>query len=259
MYTPESPEPTVEVAKQTTSFWSWIQKIILVIAIGLVVWRGWIFLSDSQRFPIREVKIEATYQHINQQALQELITSQVSGSFFNFSVAKIKNEVLKLAWVESVNVSRSWPDKIIISVTERTPVARWNDNELLSSEAKIFAPAVETIPQDLPVFHGPENQAGEALENYKQINALLEPLKLSIAQVNLDNSKNWQIILNNGIKLTLGNTSVMERAKLFATSYPNVIGNFGADVESVDLRYESGMAVKWKTPAKKPVLDPKNP
>jgi cell division protein FtsQ len=257
MYTPENPEPIVEVVKRSSSFWSLLQKILLIALIGFIAWRGWIVLSDAQRFPIRGVQIEASYQHITPEALQQAISPHINNSFFSFSVAKLKAQVMQLPWVSEVTVSRSWPDKIIVKVTERTPVARWNNNEILSSDAKIFAPDPTTIAANLPVFYGSEDQAAEALHTYQQINSALMGLKLSVVQV--DANKNWQIILNNGIKLTLGNAEILQRINLFVSSYPNVIGNFGKEVESVDLRYNTGMAVKWKTTAKPPILDPNNP
>jgi cell division protein FtsQ len=259
MYTPENPEPIVEVAKRSSSFWSLLQKLILIILVGFIAWRGWLILRDPQRFPIHGIQVEADYQHINPQTLQQTIASQINGSFFSLNVTQLKKRVLELPWVSEVTVSRSWPDKIIIKITEHNPVARWNDNELLSSDAKIFAPDPATIPNNLPVFYGPEDQAAEALQTYQQINSILVNLKLSIVQVNLDVNKNWQVVLNNGIKLTLGNIDILQRINLFVSSYPNVVGNFGNEVESVDLRYDSGMAVKWKATPNKPILDPNNP
>lgn len=60
----------------------------------------------------------------------------------------------------------------------------------------------------------------------------------------------WRVRLENGIAIELGNADILMRLSDFVSIYPKIIGDNAKDVDSIDLRYSNGVAVKWKTPIK---------
>jgi cell division protein FtsQ len=222
-----------------------IPRLFLILLLTALAY-GYIFLKNPANFPIKRVQIEATYKHINPRTLQQAAAPYIKGSFFTLNVYKITNYILQLPWVYAVDIKRSWPDGVVISVTEQTPVARWNGNSLLNSDADMFTPDKSTIPDNLPLLSGPDDQAAEVLEHYQVMNQALAAIDLKIAQVNLDAQGSWHILLHNGITILLRNSNIIKRFQEFIKVYPRIIGAKGKKVVRVDLRYNNGFAIKWK-------------
>ncbi len=222
-----------------------LSVLLLVLLVSGLLW-VWSVLKNPQNFPINKVEIEATYQHIDPQTIQNAMASYVNSSFFAVDITSIKRQLLQLPWVYMVFVNRVWPDKIIVKITEQTAVAQWNSDSLLNSDGEIFTPSQSTFPGNLPALFGPEDQLKEIWLDYQQMNQALVELGLRITQVSLDKMGSWRLVLSNGINLVLGNTDIMNRFFMFIKVYPKVIGANGDRVKNIDLRYANGLAIKWK-------------
>jgi cell division protein FtsQ len=222
-----------------------LSVLVLVLLVSGLLW-GWSVLKNPQIFPINEVKVEATYQHIDPQTIQHAMASYVNSSFFAVDITSIKKQLLQLPWVYIVFVNRVWPDKVIVKITEQTAVAQWNNNSLLNSNGEVFTPSKSTFPDNLPALFGPEDQVTEVWQYYQQMNQILTELGLKIIRVNTDDRGSWQLILNNDINLMLGNNNIMNKFYMFIKVYPKIIGTNSNRVISVDLRYANGLAIRWK-------------
>lgn len=224
---------------------SFLSVLLLILLVSGLLW-GWSVLKDPQIFPINEVKIKATYQHIDPQTIQHAIASYVNSSFFAVDITSIKKQLLQLPWVYMVFVNRVWPDKIFVKITEQTAVVQWNNNSLLNSDGEIFTPSKSTFPGNLPALFGPEDQVEEIWQYYQQMNQALVKLGLTIIQASSDERGLWQLVLSNSINLMLGNTDIMNKFYMFVKVYPKIIGANGGRVKNIDLRYANGLAIKWK-------------
>ena len=58
---------------------------------------------------------------------------------------------------------------------------------------------------DLPLLSGSDENADKVWHYYQQMTRALAPLDLTIIAVNLADSGNWSVLLNNGIKVYFGN------------------------------------------------------
>jgi cell division protein FtsQ len=171
----------------------------------------------------------------------------VSKGFFAVEVEFVKERILQLPWVADVSVRRVWPDQVIVVVTERDPIAFWNETSLLSSSGEIFSPKENTFPTGLPHFSGPDGEQIHMLEFYSKIDHTLRPLHLKITQLELTPYLSWNMMFAGGMKVHLGYKDVLTRINHFVKVYPKIVGERAADVDYIDLRYPNGLAVRWKT------------
>lgn len=220
--------------------------LLLILFLLVIIW-SWFILRNPKIFPIKNVVIKATYQHVNPQTIQQIITPYTTSSFFSLNVKGLKQDLLNLPWVYAANINKVWPDGIIVQITEQQPVATWNKAALLTPDLKIFTPNPETIPHSLPQLAAPNNdQVEKVWHYYQQMNKTLASINLTITKLDLSPNNNWHLLLSNGINLYLGDVNVLQRLQLFVTAYPKVVGGKADQVKIVDLRYDRGLAVEWK-------------
>jgi cell division protein FtsQ len=55
--------------------------------------------------------------------IQSVFAQDFGASVFNIPLAERRRRLLAVDWVNSASVSRVWPSRIVVNVTERTPVA----------------------------------------------------------------------------------------------------------------------------------------
>jgi cell division protein FtsQ len=227
---------------------SWLQGIKYSLLILFLL--AGIFSVDKMReanqFPIRHVKVYGV-KHLDQEEMQYLLTPLVSKGFFAVEIEFIKERIMQMPWVADVSVRRIWPDQILIAVSERTPVARWNEMSLLSSSGEVFSPDTTTFPKSLPHFVGPEGEQIHMLQVYTKIDHILQPLHLKVTQLELTPYLSWNLVVAEGMKVRVGYKDILTRINHFVKVYQKIVGARAADVDYVDLRYPNGLAVRWKT------------
>src|SRR3990167_5640464 len=204
-------------------------------------------IKEHYDFSIKEVKVYGV-KYLDQQEMQHLLSPLVKKSFFAIQLEQIKEQLLEMPWVADASGRRVWPDQVIITVAEKNAIARWNNNNLLSSTGEIFSTNMNTYPADLPQFVGPDGEQIHMLEYYEKINPLLKPLRLKMTRLELTPDLSWNMIFDGGMKVNLGYKDILTRVHHFVKVYPKIVGERGSiDVEYVDLRYSNGLAVRWKT------------
>lgn len=199
----------------------------------------------SLYFPIKTVRVYGL-SHINHQEVQTILLPLVKNSFFSVDVERIRDTLLQLAWVSDTFVRRSWPDEIEITVLEKTPIARWNGDILLSQSGELFKPKQANDINYLPDFNGPDGQHVFMLDYFTKINRLLTPLHAKISYLELTPYQTWQLKLDNGIILKVGHKDILTRLDHFVKVYSKIVGERSRDVDYIDLRYPNGMAIRWK-------------
>ncbi len=196
-------------------------------------------------FPIRKIRVYGV-NRLDQVEVQNALSPLVDHGFFTINVDYIHDRLKQIAWIADLHVRRVWPDQIVIRLSEKDPVAYWNDNTLLSQNGEVFSPKQESWPTGLPKFSGPEGQQLFMLKNFLDMNRLLLPLHAKISYLELTPFLTWKLKLDNGITMQAGHKDVLTRLNQFVKVYPKIIGTRVNDVDYIDLRYANGFAVRWK-------------
>lgn len=226
--------------------WKMILKTIAFAIFILLATITYSKFRTSAYFPISSVKIFGV-KHADRNSVEDLVKPLVDKGFFAVEVDKIKERLLQLPWVSQVVVRRVWPGSVVIAIDEKKPVALWNDKSLLSSEGELFSPALTSFPMNLPQLSGPAGEQLLMAQYYAKINGVLMPLHFKIARLELTPAMTWNLILDNGIKLSVGHKDVLTRLNHFVKVYPKIVGDRVTEVDYIDLRYPNGMAVRWKS------------
>lgn len=226
---------------------------ILIVLIGLALLLTgrliYIYFADPIRFPIKTVKVTASYEHVQQKDLEQVLTDHLRTSFFTFSIKKLKDDLNAFEWADDVQIQRIWPDTLKVVLIEKVPIAIWN-NAMLTAQGEIFNEGKE-IDLSLPHLNGPLGQEKEVLQVYKKISKILLMYGLHAESLTCRDNQAWELVLANGIKLHLGKREITKRLTRFCKVYPYVFSGKTNRLANVDLRYPRGMAVQWNKLAEK--------
>lgn len=242
----EQSRPVRHSKKNEQANSSWFLKLSLTILFICVLIWGWSRLMNPQIFPIHKVQIDGEYHNVDHSVLRETILPYVQKGFWGVDLTGLKDRLLQVPWVGEVDVQRKWPDSLTIQLLEQKPIARFGENVLLNTRGELFGVAAATIPAGLPSFAGPAGQQKLMIQVYQQMSALLAPLGLRISSLVLDLRQSWQVQLENGLVIYVGRVDPLQRIQRFVAIYKQALETKVATVQSVDLRYANGVAVRFK-------------
>ena len=245
----------------------------LCVLIGLISIAWWLTnrLLDQENLPVNSIVISGEMPYTHRDDVLTAMNNINLGNFFQVDVNEIQSQVSALPWVYSVAVRKQWPNEVKIYIVDQTPVALWNGDFLLNQFGKAFQADIEKLTHALPQFFGPEGSELLALENFINLNDLLEYRNLAIDELVLSERFSWQLTLNDGVMLNLGREERVKRVQRFMDIYPlikthleqqpnqnkkqknNSEKGLKQAVDYIDLRYNTGLAVGWKSLANLPL------
>lgn len=239
--------PSLEVLQQHIVERPWRAGMY---AFGLLTLATFVLLlTDTvlrpESFAVRKLSFEGEFQHVDQQALTAAVMESVRGNFFLLNLDNIRERVRTVPWVHAVTVRRHWPDGVHIRFSEQQLVARWGKNGWVNAQGEHVLLEKREGPTGLPVLTGPDGMQQRLLEHYRSLNAILAPVQLQVVALTLSDRHSWNIVLHNGLVLTLGREAPEPKVERFARVYPRALAAQVARAKRVDLRYTNGFSVEW--------------
>lgn len=200
--------------------------------------------------PIKQIQITGDFLYLSQSELQKIIQPAINQNFFEIDLEKIKQEVAKNPWVDAITVTKKWPDKLLVTVTEQQPIARWGQAGFLNMRGDIIRVEDNLSLASLPLLSGDDKYAAEVMQQYLRLGKALAQAEMSLEAVELDNTRAWTLTVDGDKVIRLGREDTWERLQYLTAARKTVLANKFDKVAGVDLRYHNGLAVRWKDPVK---------
>lgn len=205
------------------------------------------WLSGTTRISV--VSVEGTFGESTRADIERSLAARLEGhSLLDVPLSGVADELRALSWVAGVDVFRVWPTGLVVRVTEKVPVARWNGEAFIAHNGEVFQPENPRDIGNLPFLEGPADKASQVMAFYQQANAILVPYGLDIDTLTLDEQFSWEIVTDTGIRIRVDQQEGAARLRRFLKVYEKHLAPVAAQVGRVDLRYIGGFAVQW-TPA----------
>lgn len=221
--------------------------LAVIVAGGLM--EGWRYAQPYINQPIARIVVKGNLTEFNQRVLEQRVEPFVNAKFFAVDIAGIQDALGQLAWISKANISRVWPDQLVIDVLEQKPVAHWGEENLLTIKAHVFSKQGMQDYQTLPYLAGPKNSQEAVMQQYGYLSNALRPLGYSIDKLEMRERGSWFITTQDGLELLLGREQVMEKMRRFVTIYEKELKEQINQIARIDLRYANGLAVTWRTAA----------
>lgn len=175
---------------------------------------------------------------------------------FRIGLAGVRRRVQAIPWIQSATISRIFPDRLLVTVTERTPIAYANiDGRIdLVDQDGVLLDMRQGKATPLPVVYGLD-AAGDPGKREQQLvpfeafsasaRRILEACGWSVSEVDVTNPDDLRLLLvkNHGTVLAhFGSRDYSARASAFATAVTRILAR-NPRIDSVDLRYRGEVVV----------------
>ncbi|WP_162845956.1 cell division protein FtsQ/DivIB [Seongchinamella sediminis] len=234
--------------KQPRNF-RWLNRILILLGVGVVSIAALQAYITLQSIPVERITVTGELEHTRTAAVQDMVYPALAGGFLGADLGRVQQQLEGLPWIRQASVRRVWPNALEIHVVEQLPIARWGEQGFLNHEGEVFRPSQRKAWQTLPVLSGPEGQAPALMRNYQRLVDLLKPMGLSLSALAVDDRAQMTATLSGGQLLKIGGVDFLERMNRFKTVYRAELAAQMENIESIDLRYERGLAVALRPTA----------
>ncbi len=243
-FRPRSPTTQRSRWRPLRALFAWT---LTVAVVGGLAWAGWSKLLDPTFLPIQVVGIEGELRHLRPDDLRQQLSPLLQTGLIGIDVHAVATAVESLPWVEQVTVRRMWPDKLELTIQEFTPLARWNELDLVNAEGVAFTPSADQIPNGLPWLWGPEGSSQRVTARYLTMSGALEELGLELRILRLNERRSWSFETADGMQVKIGQIEVEQRFQRLLVAYPQLRDRRSGEVLMMDFRYPNGVAVRWSS------------
>jgi cell division protein FtsQ len=237
---------TKEPVERSRNSSVWFNRALILAGAGVVLLAAVQAYITLQSIPVQRISVTGELEHTRAEAVQEMVQPALAGGFLKADLQYIRRQLEGLPWIYEATVRRKWPNALEIHVVEQLPIARWGSDGFLNHEGEVFHSAKVGEWQSLPLLRGPEGAARDLVANYQRLVELLAPVGLAVEQLVVDERGQVEAVLTGGMQLIVGGDDFLERMHRFVAIYRTELAARAEDVERVDLRYESGIAVAFR-------------
>jgi cell division protein FtsQ len=222
----------------------WVKILVIVALMTSLVY------AVKEMAPIKYVKVGSSFKYITRDEIKYALEPLVNVGFFEADVQKIRDALKELIWVDTVTVSRIWPDTIAVKIYEKRPYVRWGEEALINSRGELIVPKDMSAFSNLPILKGPQGQQLKSLEIMKGVNTALSDQQMDIVQFEINDRWAWKIVLKTGLEILLGRDEQLKKLQRFIKTLDILKSEQVAAMAIVDLRYPNGYSVSWKRDAR---------
>lgn len=237
-------------------------RLLLLGLVAVVVAAGVAANVWKRDLRVLQVRTEGN-QIIPSEEILRLAAVPRNARLFDLDLSAVESRVRAHGFVKAVEVTRSVPDRVTITVAERSPVAALAGGRLAYLDADgVVLPALRSEELfDLPVITGTLPEAELPPGTRIRAPEILSALKVIAIAARLGDDAyrrisevcirpDRQLVLTtaeSGVPVVLGREDVARRLVKFEGFWRDIVSHRGAqDLQSVDLRYEDQVVARWK-------------
>lgn len=224
---------------------SWGSWLMLIFAILVFLFGGYALYQRFMHAQIDHIDVLGVTA-TEQRFLVNYLKADTDNGYFTTDLEQIRDHALQLSWVESVVVSRAWPDAIVVRVTPRHAVARWGTGRYLSDDGTVFQPIDKSTQKQVPMLHGPSSQSRMMMNKYRDINQMFRAQNMHLKELYLTERMTWFMQFDNGLRLIVDQDQTMGKLQRLSEIAKTDLGLVWNNIAGIDLRYRNGLAVQWK-------------
>lgn len=231
-----------------------VASVLYAVAAAVFVALALAALARLPIFTIRAVQIDGEVTRNSVTTIRANAISKLAGNFFSINLARSRQAFESVPWVRRAIVRRVWPDALAVTLEEQHAAAYWHrddgDDLLVNQQGEVFSANLGDVEDDkLPTLQGPDGSAAQMLTMLQQIDTAFEPLQLHVDALSLSERGSWSMTLDDGAQIEIGrgtDAELLARVQRFAATISHVTSYYRGSLESADLRYAQGYALRMR-------------
>ncbi len=265
----------------------WMRRlsgVLGMLALLVLLGTGVYWVTHRNIFAIQVIEVKASeagsLRHFNgataRAAALPRILNATPLNFFTVNLDVVRQAFENVAWVREAQVSRLWPNRLLVEIEEHQVLAAWEDTSLpdsssssayafVNTQGELFAVNPAEAEDDanddgLPEFSGPPGSEKQVTSRYRELTTVLNKLQLKPDQVRLSSRYAWTIHANRtsgnaneesahdrGLIIELGREiepNILERRiERMQVTFPLIAAQWPKPT-LIDLRYPNGFALR---------------
>lgn len=231
----------------------------IALLVGIVVAVAAIVVLLGPLMKIDKVDINEL-KYLSDDKVLEMTSNPIGQNLFRFNISKAENELLAYPYVDDVRISRHFPHRLEISITERQPAGMLlnNSNYLQFSKDGILLDNTKSLSNlSLPLITGFKMEdvpaPGEAFKDNERfedilriINACDDDLLRMLQEINIKDRNNILAYTSQGLEIRIGSVDNIETRMATLNDIINqvILSDIIEDpIEAIDIRYEKSPVV----------------
>ena len=227
------------------------------VSTGVAGYKVSLYVTSDPRFTLSHDRKEALtilgLTYASRSKVQRIFAGDFDRSIFSVPLAERRRRLLAIDWVEDASVSRVWPDRLVIRIRERKPVAfvAFRSGPLLIDAQGVLLEPPAQAQFSFPVLSGVREEQSEA-DRRREVRAFLQVqdemgyLAKEVSEVDASDPENIRIVAQvdrRVVTLLLGDANFAQRYQNFLTHYPE-IRKGSPQAKVFDLRLDGRFTVK---------------
>jgi cell division protein FtsQ len=212
--------------------------------------------SDPQFMLTRDHKDALTIQGLVYASRTKVIRvfgTDFDHSIFSVPLAERRRRLLAIDWIEDASVSRVWPDRLVVRIRERKPVAfvSFRSGVLLIDAHGVLLEPPAQAQFAFPVLSGvredqTEAQRKEHVRAFLQVQEEMGYLAKDVSEIDTTDQENIRIVSqidHRVVTLLIGDANYARRYQNFINHYPEMRKR-SPEAKAFDLRLDDRITVK---------------
>ena len=204
---------------------------------------------------VKAITVQGDVAHQNAVSFRAQLATQMktrlSSSFLTVDLQQVRQLFESVPWVRKAVVQREFPNRLRVTLEEHQAVAWWGESgsgQLVNRLGEVF----DASPDDgdgLPELAGPVEKSAQVWSLYQLLGAELARLELGLERLELTERGTWRAKLDSGAQMELGRGTpdeLLERTRRFTGTLSQLTERYAGAVQSVDLRYPNGYALRLR-------------
>lgn len=228
--------------------------LVMVFAVLCLVALGnWVLRHPF--WTVRSITVQGEVDHQNAVGLRAQLASslktRLAGGLLALDLQPVRELFEAVPWVREARVQREFPNRLRVTLEEHKAVAWWGQagsGYLVSRLGEVF----EASPDEgtgLPELAGPPEQSARVWSLFETLSVEFKRLELALVRLELTDRGSWRATLDSGAAIELGRgepAELLERVNRFTATLSQLTQRYPGAVQSVDLRYPNGYALRMR-------------
>jgi len=188
--------------------------IALILMITTLVLLGYCYSMGTTYFGIRETQVRGC-KELTEKDILALAALKPTQNLLAVNAGMIRDRVLKSPWIKEAYIGREFPERLIIEVHERTPIALLKKDDgfyLMDEDGVVFKKLEKGDESDLPALTGchrgerlNRRLLAKSLDLFRYLSSTKAFVSVkSVAEIHADDIFGFSVFTDSGLCLRLG-------------------------------------------------------